>query len=217
MRRALVAAGIAAALALIAWMAWPERAAAPPAEASRPSTRSTTPPPNRPTIAPSAAVVDAPRPEDPPQPADERAALAERFATFAALDLDYELPPGATREEEDRLMLGRLQRNAAEAQALEDAWRDLAERSDDPRVDALAEIAIGDVKDELRADLDDAPTPSYLTPAQAELFAMGMEDKAWAAGAAAREAWDRAAELAEALGPDPEIEALLAERRAPPE
>jgi hypothetical protein len=46
---------------------------------------------------------------------------------------------------------------------------------------------------------------------------MGMEDKAWAAGAAAREAWDRAADLAEALGPDPEIEALLAERRAPPE
>jgi hypothetical protein len=217
MRRGVLLAGIASVAVLFAWIAFRPAPTAPvrpapiapphadplplPLPASRPA------PPSAPTP------TSERDPTASPAVADLRA-LDERFAAFEAMTLDYDLPDGATREEEDRLYVARLKEVSGEAAHLQKAYEDVIAHHRDPRVEVLAQIAIGDCKDALRVDLAEGPTPSYLTPEQAELFAMGMEDKAHAAGVAAQEAWDRAAEMAEAVGADAEIEALLAERRA---
>ncbi|MDP2316708.1 MAG: hypothetical protein Q8P41_27685 [Pseudomonadota bacterium] len=140
--------------------------------------------------------------------------LDAELMAFEDRSLDYDLPAGATREQEGAAMKAALQQHTAAFARIEQGYVDVMEGSADPRAKALALISIGDLRDAFGADLEDAPLPSYLNDKQAAVYAAATADKAEAQYQSAQDAWDQAAEIAQDQPDDEDIASLLTERRS---
>lgn len=145
----------------------------------------------------------------PPEPLDpvHQSAAVVPVALTTAQDhlaelraIDGQIPTGLAQEDEDQLQLDVLQQRVAAMTAAEAAYLQLV---DDPEWSVEAYSGLGDVYTEMGEALLASPTPTYLTPEQAENYRSAIADKAVAQLDKATTAYDRALEA----GADPAIEA----------